>query len=474
LRFNSKGTSADNRFIKKPGENSMSERLYQIVYTGALLPQHTKEGAIANLAKLFKIDQDAARKIVSGGPCSLKKSIAKNRARKYASALMQAGLQCRILAMETGKPDASPSGQKPLSPGAKNEPESTIQNRPSAATGSPPPPRTSTGASKAKAIRIPIVFSGRGGEYFRIWIVNIILTILTLGIYSAWAKVRNKQYFYGNTSIDGAAFQYLAKPIQILKGRIIVAIFVITISVLSEFFPLAGGLLSLVMIIFLPWIVVRALAFNARNSSLRNIRFGFEARVWDAAKAFVLWPLAAVLTLGILTPVIYFKQKKFIVEHSRYGATKFQFAATIGDYYKIFFLLALHAIIGLIAVGLGFLAFAPLAVLLGLVLYLYLYAFITIQTSNLLYNRALLGPHRFQADMAVSSFTGIVLINSLGIVLTLGLFYPWAAVRALKYKLDHLALQAGGSIDDFLAVEEKKVSALGDEFSDYMDFDFGL
>ena len=32
-----------------------------------------------------------------------------------------------------------------------------------------------------------IVFTGKASEYFGIWIVNVLLTILTLGIYSAWA-----------------------------------------------------------------------------------------------------------------------------------------------------------------------------------------------------------------------------------------------------------------------------------------------
>ena len=35
-------------------------------------------------------------------------------------------------------------------------------------------------------------FHGNGAEYFRIWIVNFLLTLLTLGVYSAWAKVRKK------------------------------------------------------------------------------------------------------------------------------------------------------------------------------------------------------------------------------------------------------------------------------------------
>jgi hypothetical protein len=67
---------------------------------------------------------------------------------------------------------------------------------------------------------IPFNFTGRTGEYFRIWIVNVMLTIASLGIYSAWAKVRNKRCFYGNTSVDGTAFDYHADPVAILKGRL--------------------------------------------------------------------------------------------------------------------------------------------------------------------------------------------------------------------------------------------------------------
>ena len=46
---------------------------------------------------------------------------------------------------------------------------------------------------------LPLEFRATGAEYFRIWIVNLLLTIITLGIYSAWAKVRRLRYFYGST-----------------------------------------------------------------------------------------------------------------------------------------------------------------------------------------------------------------------------------------------------------------------------------
>ncbi len=82
-----------------------------------------------------------------------------------------------------------------------------------------------------------ISFTGTGGEYFKIWIVNIFLTIITLGVYSAWAKVRTKRYFYGNTVLDGVPFEYTADPIRILIGRLIAFAFVILFYIIQKFYP---------------------------------------------------------------------------------------------------------------------------------------------------------------------------------------------------------------------------------------------
>src|SRR5260370_8359218 len=69
--------------------------------------------------------------------------------------------------------------------------------------------------------RHPVEFTADAGEYFRIWIVNLALAIVTLGIYSAWAKVRKRRYFYGHTRVDGDTFDYRPNPIAILKRRLI-------------------------------------------------------------------------------------------------------------------------------------------------------------------------------------------------------------------------------------------------------------
>ncbi len=78
-------------------------------------------------------------------------------------------------------------------------------------------PTPTLAAPNAHCVR----FTGSGREYFGIWIVNLLLSIVTLGIYSAWAKVRRTQYFARNTELDGARFDYHGDPMYILKGRLI-------------------------------------------------------------------------------------------------------------------------------------------------------------------------------------------------------------------------------------------------------------
>ena len=325
--------------------------------------------------------------------------------------------------------------------------------------------------------RVPFEFNGKGSEYFKIWLVNIILSVITLGIYSAWAKVRRKQYFYGNTTLSGSSFEYLADPVKILKGRLIVVGFFILYSVLSSLLPLVSGIMSLVFILILPWLIVRSLVFNARNSALRNVRFGFKGSIMAAAKVFILWPLAATLTLGALFPYVYFRQKKFIVENTVYGRTAFVFTATAREYYRIYFGALIPILIGISLIALGAFFMPPVSVvvfLVFLVLYLYLFAYFSVKTTNLLFNTSSLSHHRFEAGLKTGAYMMLVLTNSLGVAVTLGLFFPFAKVRTVQYKLRHITLLASGNLAGFIDDEEQQVSAIGEEVGDFFDMDFGL
>lgn len=134
---------------------------------------------------------------------------------------------------------------------------------------------------------IDFVFRGKAREYFGIWVVNVLLSIITFGIYSAWAKVRRLRYFYGNTWLDGHNFEYHAKPKQILIGRLVVTGLLIGYNILLHISP-AFSVLALAVMFLFPWIVNKSIAFHARMTSYRNVRFGFEGSYWRAFRVFLL------------------------------------------------------------------------------------------------------------------------------------------------------------------------------------------
>ena len=453
----------------------MADATYEIVFRGELRPQFDKETVKRNLMGRFGISADNAEKILAGKRMVLKSGLAAAAAEKYAAAFEKCGL--RVVTVAQDDHDASILTRFPPQSG-----DTRIASTAPGPSGMGPPGENPSAAGidlappapAAGETPIPFQFTGTGSEYFKIWIVNIVLSLLTMGIYSAWAKVRRKQYFYGCTRLEEASFSYLADPVKILKGRIVVAVGFILYSFLSEAFPIAGAIMMLAFLCVLPWLVVRSLKFNAVNSAVRNIRFGFHGTVGEAAKAFLLWPLLAILTLGLLFPRAYFRQKRFLVENPSYGQTRFSFKAGSGDYYRLFWSALIPMLIGVgLVVGVGFLA-EPLIPLVAVAVYLYLFAFYSVKTTNLLFSKTALAAHRLKADLRVMDYSLLVLTNTLGIVFTLGLFNPWAKVRTTKYKLAHLTLVASGDLSEFAAAEQERVSALGDEMSDFMDFDFGL
>jgi uncharacterized membrane protein YjgN (DUF898 family) len=181
-----------------------------------------------------------------------------------------------------------------------------------------------------------VEFRGKAGEYFGIWIVNLLLSIVTLGIYSAWAKVRRKKYFYNNTLIGGVGFDYHARPIAILKGRVIAFILFILYQLAAKFSPILAGVLLILFLIALPWIFVRGLTFNARNSSHRGLRFDFDGSYGQAALVLLLYPILILISFGLAMPFVVQRMNQFIFNHHKFGVSHFEMKALVGDFYKIY------------------------------------------------------------------------------------------------------------------------------------------
>ena len=195
----------------------------------------------------------------------------------------------------------------------------------------------------------PIVFQGKASEYFGIWIVNLLLSLVTLGVYSAWAKVRRKKYFYNNTLIDNVGFDYHANPIAILKGRVIAFVLFALYVYGKGSSPILAGVLVLLFFLALPWLIVRGSLFNSRNTSHRGLRFDFVGTVNKAARVFIGLPMLTFFTLGLIWPYIAHEKSQFLMNNHRFGLSQFDMSRVVKGFYKVYLIIFIVPVIGILA-----------------------------------------------------------------------------------------------------------------------------
>lgn len=530
----------------------MSDLRYDVVFNGEVLPGFMLETVKSAFSELFKISEERVEKIFSGARVTLKSGLEQSAAQKYQRTLEGVGAVILLDAQSQSQPEDSIYTAENTPVKSSDDDRADIQSHEGSVVDVMAPTESVThqdsyeadshdtredikavdgGGAAVQALGEPrdlrFQFHGSGAEYFKIWIVNLVLSILTLGIYSAWAKVRNKQYFYGNTEFEGSTFSYLASPITILKGRLIAMAILIAYSIASNT-PIwwVSAFAVLGMLLVSPFFVQRSLMFNARNSAYRNIRFNFGGSFKEAALIFAALPIvclmlvvgtvflgqqigalwlggiAVLLMFALAMPYFVFRQKDYFVGNSEYGTTAFEFSATRGEFFAtwgklVLWTLAafigaaaiagvLAAIFGVSMAGLGgdgdgdtaaMAAMIPMLIAIYLIIgiaYLFPFIYYSVKVNNLVYNNTRIDGFQLSSDYALGSYGKLVVVNTLLTVLTLGFFRPWAMVRTARYKAEHMSVVAVDELDAFVAGEEEHVSALGEEVGDFYDLDFGF
>ena len=343
-------------------------------------------------------------------------------------------------------------------------------------------------------------FRGTGSEYFGIWIVNILLTILTIGIYSAWAKVRRNRYFYGNLELMGSRFDYHARGSQIFRGRLIVFVFFLFINTASNIFPPLAAFSTLFILIALPFLVAKGLKFATRVTSYRNVRFNFVGTAGGAFKAVILGPILAFVTLGLLAPVSTRWFARYLFNNLRYGDRPFASEPPLRPLYKA---LILPMIVFVVGAGMvGFMIFylvrmsgntvtgaevgtdefkAIIGMIIGSSVFV---SFIILSLASLFY-RAMVRiivlsstvfdeKHPLSSTMSAWRYIWVVISNLIVSMLTLGLARPWAACRYMRLISDTTALTIRGDVGAIMNELEEQGSVASAEFMDIEGIDFGF
>jgi uncharacterized membrane protein YjgN (DUF898 family) len=348
-------------------------------------------------------------------------------------------------------------------------------------------------------------FTGSGREYFRIWVINLLLSLATLGIYSAWAKVRRLQYFDRNTTLAGAAFDFHGEAKAILRGRVLAVVLLAAYHYAFGFSLVFGLAVVAVLLLSLPFMMRGALRFRLGNTSWRGVRFHFTGSVPLAYRTY-LAPIAVFLLPGVMVailgnspwvalpfalylawPAMYGWMKRYQYGHVAYGD---QHSWTNLDLYEFFamyvrgLLLAALPILALVILAVlakplaGYFKSSVVTVLVGigalsvpLMAYVLLGPYQQVRTLNLCLPNTDFPGVRFVSTLSARAYSRLQLKNLVLTLLSLGLYRPFAVVSAHRYRLAHIMLEVDEGFDHVLAEVAPAVGAAGDGTADFLGVD---
>ena len=139
----------------------------------------------------------------------------------------------------------------------------------------------------------PMEFTGSGGEYFRVWIVNVLLSIVTMGIYTPWARRRTAQYFYSHTLVAGSPLEFTAQQRKMVVGFLLLMLITLAYNIAANTGQDAAvGLLLLTGAILSPLIWGSAMRFRLGATRWRGLRLQFTAS-WKEVY-IASWPMFAL------------------------------------------------------------------------------------------------------------------------------------------------------------------------------------
>lgn len=376
----------------------------------------------------------------------------------------------------------------------------------------------------AKVPVVTVAYHGKAGQVFRLHIMNLLMNIITLGIYSFWGKTRIRRYMTSHVSISNDRFEYTGTGKELLVGwlkamviflPLLICMSIPGVNILGIFAFLAIFSVALYL----------ALRYRLSRTKWRGIRFRLDGRVKEYFVLSLKRTIINIFTAGFKIPKSDILLWSYVANNMSYGDLKFSYKGDHTRLRKIHLITISIFIVSIVGGFGGFLAsgvisgmervekartaqtanvptapteyeevqpvaqneFAPKKsemeaefVAAAIMLYLGLgIGFI----SRLWYKAELwkekfrglsLGNIRFKSDITGIGLAKLYIVNIAIIIATLGLGKPIAAHRTLRYFATNMRI--GGDLKDMVARQEALLqkSGMGDALAADVGFDLGL
>ncbi|RAS20871.1 YjgN family protein [Paraburkholderia bryophila] len=330
-----------------------------------------------------------------------------------------------------------------------------------------------------------LTYDGKIGELYGIFIKNLLLQIITLGIYRFWATTNTRRYIWSRMQFQGERFEYTGTGGELFKGFLLaIAIMigaVVGAGVLSAILRAVTGsallaALPLIALYILIAVVAAGAYFSAQRYRLSRTQWcGIRGGMTGSALVYggyvLLYGLLCIVTLWQLLPWVSMRLAERRINASSFGSQPFHFQGRAGALYGAFVgtflgVVALFAVLGMIFFKSFMLLMpfghAPLragdpgaAAAFGSVFLFYVLfivgalliqcAYLALVTRHVMGNTTLGSQLRFGSSMTGKRLLGLVLGNLAIVVFTLGLGLPIVLHRVMRVVAD--TVQVSGQLD---------------------------
>jgi uncharacterized membrane protein YjgN (DUF898 family) len=301
-------------------------------------------------------------------------------------------------------------------------------------------------------------FHGQGSKYFSIVFVNLLLTIVTLGLYYPWAKCSKLKYLYENTEFSGSNFHFAGTGKELFMGFIkivgvLLGLFAISFYMTYNEMQIMGILIVYISLFLLvPVAIHGSYKYRLSRTVWRGIHFGYRGELGELFSKFIIGGLITVFTFGIYSSWFTVNLRKYILGNVRMGDVKFHYNGNGGNLFIIhvkgFFLTILT---------------------LGIYSFWYSKDLYNYYIDNIILEHKVGEFHRVQSEMTGGDFFELFVVNYFLVLFTLGLGFAWAEIRTYRYLTKKLWVENTFKPDTIAQTEANHTDATGDDLASWLD-----
>ncbi|HAR20731.1 MAG TPA: DUF898 domain-containing protein [Cytophagales bacterium] len=300
------------------------------------------------------------------------------------------------------------------------------------------------------------VFHGSGIRLFALQIVNILLTIVSFGLYYPWARAAYFRFTLHETEFAGNRFSFSGTGWELFKGLAIGLLILAAIEsgllYLSSHSILLSSFLSfMVFMLFVPFVIHASMRYRTSRISWRGIHFGYRGDLKMLMNISVKGTLLTVVTLGVYSAWYAMEVRNYVLGNVRFGSIQIKYHGKGLDYFLIN--------------------------LKGIVLTIFTFGLYWFWWNrnllNYYINKISLTQHNktifLKSTASGNGFSWLQITNLVIIIFTLGIATPWTTVRTLHYIFEHIELLGELDLENIHQTEEEYKNATGEDLMGMLD-----